>query len=151
MSVDADRFAALIEPVARLLFGEPNKALSSTKELRFGKRGSLAVDIEHGRWFKHGDNRGGGVLDMIDEEKGLKGGEADPVKRSNKIAQAAKRHGERLMSLRVIMRENPFVWLTGRKVRGFAAPAGKSNVEDISLRPVGDLMSMDDDWPEWLP
>ena len=77
--------------------------------------------------------------------------ETDPVKRSNKIAQAAKRHGERLMSLRVIMRENPFVWLTGRKVRGFAAPAGKSNVEDVSLRPVGDLMSMDDDWPERLP
>lgn len=49
--------------------------------------------------------------------------ETDPIKRQNKISQAAKRHGERLMSLRVIMRDNPFVWLTGRKVRGFG-PAG---------------------------
>jgi len=46
--------------------------------------------------------------------------EADPKKRQDKLSQAMKRHGERLMQLNVIMRENPFVWLTGRKVRGFA-------------------------------
>jgi len=46
--------------------------------------------------------------------------EADPKKRQDKLSQAMKRHGERLMQLRVIMRENPYLWLTGRKVRGFA-------------------------------
>jgi hypothetical protein len=46
--------------------------------------------------------------------------EADPKKRADKISQAMKRHGEKLMQLRIIMRENPFLWLTGRKVRGFS-------------------------------
>jgi hypothetical protein len=46
--------------------------------------------------------------------------ETDPAKRANKLSQAMKRQGEKLMQQNVIMRENPFVWLTGRKVKGFA-------------------------------
>lgn len=46
--------------------------------------------------------------------------EGDPQKRQNAISQAMKRHGEKLMQLRVIMRESPFIWLTGRKVSGFS-------------------------------
>jgi hypothetical protein len=46
--------------------------------------------------------------------------EADPKKRQDKLSQAMKRHGEKLMQLNVVMRENPYLWLTGRKVRGFA-------------------------------
>lgn len=45
--------------------------------------------------------------------------ETDPKKRADKVSQAMKRHGERLMQQRIIMRENPYMWLTGRKVRGF--------------------------------
>ena len=33
--------ALLMEPVARRLLGEPNKALSHGHDLRFGNRGSL--------------------------------------------------------------------------------------------------------------
>ena len=52
-------------PVARELLGEPNRAMSSAKELRFGKRGSISVDLEKGTWFDHETQEGGGVLDMI--------------------------------------------------------------------------------------
>ena len=38
-------FAAIIGPVARHLLGEPNKALSSKTQLRFGSRGSVSVEI----------------------------------------------------------------------------------------------------------
>jgi hypothetical protein len=42
-------FARLMEPVALALLGAPNAALSSGRELRFGKRGSLHVDLAAGR------------------------------------------------------------------------------------------------------
>jgi hypothetical protein len=37
-------FARLMEPVAIALLGPPNKALSSSTELRWGTRGSMSVD-----------------------------------------------------------------------------------------------------------
>jgi hypothetical protein len=61
-------FAHLIEPVARQLLGEPNDQLSSAAELRFGKKGSLAVDLEEGTWFDHESNAGGGVVDLVKRE-----------------------------------------------------------------------------------
>ena len=42
---------ALIEPLARRFYGEPNQRLSRGNELRFGTNGSLSVDIKLGRWF----------------------------------------------------------------------------------------------------
>jgi hypothetical protein len=68
----ADYLATLIEPVARELLGEPNRHLSSKKELRFGARGSLAVDLQKGTWFDHEANEGGGTLDLITRATGRK-------------------------------------------------------------------------------
>lgn len=68
----ADHLASLIEPVARELLGEPNKALSSKKELRFGARGSLSVDLEKGTWYDHEANEGGGTLDLVTRGTGRK-------------------------------------------------------------------------------
>jgi AAA domain len=68
-----DHLASLIGPVARELLGEPNKGLSSKKELRWGARGSLAVDLEKGVWHDHETNTGGGTLDLIARETGRKG------------------------------------------------------------------------------
>jgi AAA domain len=68
-----DHLASLIGPVARELLGEPNKALSSQKELRFGARGSLSVDLEKGTWYDHETQEGGGLLDLITRETGRKG------------------------------------------------------------------------------
>lgn len=60
-----------IEPVARYLLGEPNASMSKPTELRFGTRGSLAVDLDKGTWFSHEEHVGGGVLDLIAKETGL--------------------------------------------------------------------------------
>jgi hypothetical protein len=44
MTIDIDiDFAALMEPAARILLGEPNRALSSKNELRYGNKGSLSI------------------------------------------------------------------------------------------------------------
>src|SRR5271165_6695958 len=68
---DGDDFAQLIGPVVRKIRGEPNAALSSELELRYGTRGSLSVDLIKGTWFDHEANCGGGVLDFLKHERSL--------------------------------------------------------------------------------
>ncbi len=56
------------DAVARLalsLFGEPNWRLSSARELRFGRRGSLAVVPDRGVFRDHEAGVSGGVLAMV--------------------------------------------------------------------------------------
>ena len=57
--------------------------------------------------------------------------ESEAKKKADKLAQATKRAGERLMQLRIIGREKPFVWLTGRKVKGMPKRGG---TEDEAAR-----------------
>ncbi|MDN7131983.1 toprim domain-containing protein [Halomonas sp. MC140] len=64
-------FAALMEPIARELLGDPNKELSKGDKLRFGTNGSLSVDLAAGRWYSHEEELGGGVLDLLARELGL--------------------------------------------------------------------------------
>lgn len=63
-------YVQLMEPVARNLLGEPNSRLSSSKELRFGKHGSLSVCLESGTWFDHEEKVGGGVRDLVAKNTG---------------------------------------------------------------------------------
>jgi putative DNA primase/helicase len=59
--------------VAMALLGEPNRALSSKRELRFGRKGSLAVAIQGqkaGCWFDHENDAGGDLLDLVQRERG---------------------------------------------------------------------------------
>lgn len=79
------------------------------------------------RWKVLGEVFAGMAFDGADE--------TDPKKRQDKLSQAMKRHGERLMQLRVIMRENPFLWLTGRKVRGFARRVDSAGDDQWNTRP----------------
>ncbi|QGY01546.1 DUF3987 domain-containing protein [Methylobacterium mesophilicum SR1.6/6] len=72
----AGTYASLMEPVARILLGEPNARLSRGRELRFRTRGSLCVDRHRGVYHDHEANTGGGVLDLIKAVKGLAGGDA---------------------------------------------------------------------------
>jgi hypothetical protein len=54
--------------LARYLCGEPNRRMSNRRELRFGRKGSLAVVIagpKAGSWCDHETNEGGGPLDLI--------------------------------------------------------------------------------------
>jgi hypothetical protein len=81
-----------------------------------GEDAPFALNLPRGtrvvKWGLLGETFAGMAFDGADE--------TDAKKRQDKLSQAMKRHGEKLMSLRVIMREKPFIWLTGRKVRGFS-------------------------------
>lgn len=65
MNQTPSELAAIMEPVAKRLLGEPNAALSKANDLRFGKRGSLSVKLPEGVWQSHETGQGGGVLDLI--------------------------------------------------------------------------------------
>ncbi len=66
---DEHPLANLMEPVARRLLGDPNSELSSKGVLRYGGKGSLAIDLKKGTFFDHEANEGGGVLDLIRRER----------------------------------------------------------------------------------
>ena len=44
-------FATLMPDVAKALMGEPNPKLSKGDRWRYGTKGSLSVDVEHGQWY----------------------------------------------------------------------------------------------------
>ena len=91
-------FASLAAPVARALLGEPNPRMSTARELRYGRKGSLAVRLDSGQWFDHESGAGGGVLDLVARVRGGdraaaarwlgKEGFTDPIRRP-------ERRGER--------------------------------------------------------
>lgn len=56
--------------VAQRLLGEPNRALSTRDNWRYGRKGSLSVDVKRGRWFDHETGASGGVLALIQRETG---------------------------------------------------------------------------------
>lgn len=102
--------AALIEPVAAVLLGEPNARLSNARELRWGRHGSLVVDLARGCWHDFEAGTGGGVLALVSRETGarttaeclrwLRGagllpGEAGPFTRSDLAERAAERERAR--------------------------------------------------------
>lgn len=85
MGDKGDKFAHHAGAVARDLLGEPNKQLSSREELRFGKHGSVSVDLKTGQFYDHEQKEGGGVLWFIERMTGqpVAGGKAVEWMRSN--------------------------------------------------------------------
>jgi phage/plasmid primase-like uncharacterized protein len=75
----AERLNNRIDQLACELLGQPNSALSTSRELRFGKRDSIAVVISGdgaGRWFDHESERGGDGLELICRCRDLTNGPA---------------------------------------------------------------------------
>ena len=69
-----------MRPVALALLGEPNRRLSTARELRYGTHGSLAVHVGgkySGTWRDFEAGAGGGVLDLVMRERG--GSERDAL------------------------------------------------------------------------
>ena len=55
-----------MEAAARKYLGEPNALLSTPgKELRFGRQGSMSIDLVKGTFFSHETGTGGGVAELI--------------------------------------------------------------------------------------
>jgi phage/plasmid primase-like uncharacterized protein len=72
----ADMMNDRIAHLARELLGEPNRELSSAQQLRFGTKGSVAVEIDganKGRWYDHEHGAGGAGLELIAYRLGLDG------------------------------------------------------------------------------
>jgi hypothetical protein len=59
-----------IAQVAKALLGAPNQYLSGKTKWRYGTHGSLSVDVTKNVWHDHETNKGGGVLDLINRERG---------------------------------------------------------------------------------
>jgi hypothetical protein len=87
-------FIALMEPVARKLLGEPNKALSKPgRELRWGTHGSLSVDLVKGTFYERENTSGGGVLALIKLKTGCASdGEAIAWLQREVLITVAKEH-----------------------------------------------------------
>lgn len=61
-------FAPMMKDVAKRLLDKPSQ--SKQNELRWGNKGSLSIDLKKGTWFDHEAENGGGVLDLIQCERG---------------------------------------------------------------------------------
>lgn len=61
-------FSAIVKPVLLQILGEPNKSLSTAKELRYGRKGSLSVDPIKGIWSDFETGESGGFFDLIQAE-----------------------------------------------------------------------------------
>lgn len=97
-----DEFPGCIRAVALALLGEPNRALSSATELRFGARGSLSVDLVKAVWHDHEAGNGGGVLDLVARQTGRANGAAvDWLREQGFLADAAAQH-ERQQPRRIV-------------------------------------------------
>ena len=59
---------ALAEPVAVALLGDPTRR--NARELRYGRRGSLAVKLRQGTFYDHEAGIGGGVIDLVKHVRG---------------------------------------------------------------------------------
>lgn len=76
----APELAAYAGDIARAILGEPNRALSTRSQLRFGKNGSVAVEIagpKRGEWFDHENQIGGGMREMIVLKDGVREEDVD--------------------------------------------------------------------------
>src|SRR5271154_6624834 len=75
----AARLNERIVELAHTLLGQPNKALSTSAQLRYGNHGSVAIEIQdpkRGQWFDHEQGKGGAGLELICAEMNLDTGAA---------------------------------------------------------------------------
>lgn len=62
---------SLTADIATELLGAPNRKLSNRRELRFGRHGSMTVDLRPGhagRWFDHSGGIGGDLIALVQRE-----------------------------------------------------------------------------------
>jgi len=65
-----------IETLATSLLGEPNKVLSSRRQLRWGSGGSFALEVagqKRGIWIDHESGEGGDPLALIRHTRAFSG------------------------------------------------------------------------------
>lgn len=113
MSSDLDAKLAKIMPqVAEIVLGEfhgaKNKALSTKTELRWGKKGSISVDLAKGTWYDHTEQDGGGVLKLLQAFKSLDAGEAMEWLEARGLWESRKRPESKYDSVQGGAPQGPF-------------------------------------------
>ncbi len=78
--------------IATALLGKPNPRLSTRREWRYGRRGSLAIRPDAGTWYDHETGAGGGTLALIERELGSRAAALDWAARQGFISPA-RGHG----------------------------------------------------------
>lgn len=66
--------APFAREIATELCGEPNRRMSNAQRLRFGRRGSLSIDLRPataGVWKDHETGEGGSIIDLAKRQLGL--------------------------------------------------------------------------------
>lgn len=123
MAKEEEDFAPLMQAVADRLLGKPTQKRGH--ELRWGRQGSLAVDLKKGTWFDHEACEGGGVIDLIRRENG--GTVADAL-------TWLETQGLREAKPNVIDRSLRGFWVCsdGTDVRNISEPA---HTHGVSLKP----------------
>ena len=53
-----------------ILLGDPNSGLSNERELRWGNRGSFALDLKTGCWRDYEAGTSGGIIELVQRETG---------------------------------------------------------------------------------
>jgi putative DNA primase/helicase len=65
--------------IVQSFLGEPNRRLSTARELRWGRRGSFALNVQGaktGLWFDHENGCGGDIIDFLKHQLGSSIGDA---------------------------------------------------------------------------
>lgn len=92
-------FSSEMAGVAQHFYGEENKHMSKPGvELRFGKNGSVSVDLKKGTFYDNEAKEGGGVLDLIYQNTGQEGGQAIQWLRDNGFNAPERKGGNNAQS-----------------------------------------------------
>src|ERR1700752_4938011 len=65
--------------IVRSFLGEPNRRLSTRRQLRWGRRGAFALKVQGekaGLWFDHENCVGGDIIDFLKHQLGYSIGDA---------------------------------------------------------------------------
>jgi putative DNA primase/helicase len=65
--------------IVQSFLGEPNRRLSTRRQLRWGRKGSFALNVQAekaGLWFDHENGLGGDVINFLERQLGYSAGEA---------------------------------------------------------------------------
>jgi hypothetical protein len=94
-------FGEAMGSVAGMLLGAPNGRLSSEGEIRYGRNGSLSIDLTSGTFYDHEAKQGGGVLDLIVREiGGDQKGAIEWLRKNGFLDEPAKPNGARQVPYR---------------------------------------------------
>ena len=74
-----EELRGMAEQIVRSFLGEPNRRLSTKGQLRWGRKGSFALNVAgewNGRWLDHENGTRGDIIEFIRQQRGCSIGEA---------------------------------------------------------------------------